>query len=339
MSDTTAILFVELEEWERKYMQDQCSPECHLFTVPTRLETVTDPRILAETVVLSPFVHSKCSAEALAKLPNLRAIATRSTGYDHIDLAYCRGRDIIVCNVPRYGDNTVAEHTFALILALTRKIHRCYERTVRGDFSLAGLQGTDLQGKTFGCLGTGNIGLHALRIARGFDMRRLAFDIYPKHSAAQELGFEYVDLDTLLRQSDIVSLHLPYTPQTHHLIDAAALARMKPGTILVNTARGPLVDSQALINALRSGHLGGAALDVLEAETAIGEEAELLARDYDVDSLRAVVQNHALLRMENVIITPHVAFNSKEAVMRILSTTVQNIHGILHGQPRNVVAG
>lgn len=236
-----------------------------------------------------------------------------------------------------YGANTVAEHTFALILALTRKLHRCLERTVRGDFNSEGLRGVDLEGKTFGCLGTGDIGRHALRIARGFNMRRIAFDIKPDPQAARDLEFEYVDFDTLLEQSQILSLHVPYNKKTHHIIDAAALAKLPQGAIVVNTARGGLIDPQALLDALESGHLGGAALDVLEGEKAIGEEAELLKSSYDMDSLRSVVRNHALLQMPNVIITPHVAFNSEEALRRILDTTLENIHTILEGAGQNVV--
>lgn len=337
MSDKPIILLAELQPWEEQQLRERCSCHCDVQARDKPLQRIGDDDLPSDAVILSPFIRSECSAEQLQRLPNLRAITTRSTGYDHIDMDYCRDHGIVVCNVPTYGDNTVAEHTFALILALTRKIHRCYERVLRGDFSLEGLRGIDLEGKTFGCIGTGSIGRHALRIARGFAMRRLAFDVKPDARAAAELEFQYVDFDTLIAESHVVSLHVPLNEKTHHMINADVLKRMRQGAILINTARGGLIDPQALIDSLRAGHLGGAGLDVLAAEQAVAEEAELLTGSFDIDALRATVQNHALIRMENVIITPHVAFNSVEAVSRILDTTVENLHGILDGEPHNVV--
>ncbi len=333
------IIFVETEGWEEGYLRALCGHDCDIRMFTERVERVDGDRLreLGPVQILSTFIHSDCSGEQLQRFPQLRLIATRSTGFDHIDLDYCREHHIVVSNVPTYGENTVAEHAFALILTLTRKIHRTYERTVRGDFSLEGLRGRDLEGKTFGCVGTGRIGQNALRIARGFNMRALAFDVRPNPAAAARIGFEYVELDALLRQSYVVSLHAPYNKSTHHMIDADALNKMPQGAILINTARGGLVDPQALLESLRSGHLGGAGLDVLEGEVAVHEEAEILSQAYDTDTLRAVVRNHALLRMPNVIITPHVGFNSEEAVRRILSTTMDNIHAFLAGRPQNVV--
>ena len=333
------IPYVIAEPWERERLDEFCPRHCEVVSFEGRLDELPDERVPEDAEVLSVFIHSRVTSEQLDRLPNLRLIATRSSGWDHIDAEACEQRGIVVANVPRYGENTVAEHTFAMLLALTRKIHRCYERTIRGDFSIEGLRGMDLYSKTFGALGAGGIARHALRIAGGFGMARIAYDVKPDPEAAEEIGFEYVSLDELLAKSDVLSLHVPLNDQTHHLIDAEALAKMKPGAILVNTARGGVVDAQALIESLRSGHLGGAALDVLEAEAAVGEEAELLSRSYDVDTLRAVVQNSALLRMENVIITPHNAFNSQEAVRRIIRETFENIHAFLGGEPRNVVAG
>ncbi|MBS3733402.1 MAG: hydroxyacid dehydrogenase [Phycisphaerae bacterium] len=336
--EPTEILVVEAHEWERERLEAQCPHACEIITARERLEDLPDDRIPDALRVLSVFVHSSVTAEQLDRMPGLELITTRSTGFDHIDADACRRRGITICNVPNYGENTVAEHTFGMLLALTRKIHRCYERTTRGDFSIEGLRGEDLYGKTFGALGTGRIARHALRIAGGFGMRRLGYDIAPDENLAQAMGFSYVDFDALLGESDVLSLHVPYNEKTRHIVDADALAKMKPGAILVNTARGGLVDPEALIDALRSGHLGGAALDVLEAETAVAEEAELLSRSYDVDTLRSVVQNTALLRMENVIITPHNAFNSSEALERIIKATVGNVHAYLAGTPENVVA-
>ena len=335
--DGAKVLFVEAEEWEHADLVHRCSHDCRVYSRGERLEDVPDHDIPDRITVLSPFIHSRVTAEQLDRLPELKLIATRSTGVDHIDLDTCNDRGIVVSNVPGYGENTVAEHTFALLLALTRKVHRCYDRTVRGDFSIRGLQGTDLFGKTFGCVGTGKIGIRVLRIASGFGMRLLAYDVKPRQDLAEEIGFEYVDFDELLSRSDVVSIHVPYNEHTHHLIDAEAIEKMPNGAILVNTARGAIVDSQALIEALQSDKLGGAGLDVLESEAAIGEEAEILSSAYDENTLKSIVRNHALLRMPNVVITPHVGFNSQEAVQRIIDTTLDNIHGFITGQARNVV--
>ena len=336
--DRAKILFVEAEAWEHDELVHKCPRHCEVYARAGKLEEITEGDIPDGINVLSPFIQSRVGARQLERLPDLKLIATRSTGFEHIDLEACRRRGIVVCNVPAYGENTVAEHTFALLLALTRKIHRCYDRTVRGDFSIEGLRGVDLYGKTFGCLGVGLIGRRVLRIAGGFGMELLACDVRNDEQLAHEIGFKYVDLDHLLRRSDVLSIHVPYNAQTRHMIDAAAIAKMPPGAIIVNTARGGIIDPQALIDALQSGHLGGAALDVLEAESDIGEEAEILSSGYDLETLQSIVRNHALLQMPNVIITPHVAFNSAEAVGRIIETTLRNIHSFLEGQPQNVVS-
>jgi len=292
----------------------------------------------AENVtVLSPFISSPVTGAELDRLPALRLIATRSTGFDHIDLAAARARGITVCNVPVYGDNTVAEHTFALILSLSRKLRETYERVRRDEFNLVDLEGFDLRGKTLGVIGTGHIGLRVIQIARGFSMRVLAHDPHEQPLLADVMGFSYAELPTLLSDSDIVSLHAPLLPATHHLIDGEALSRMKPGALLINTARGGLVDTDALLAALRAGHLGGAGLDVLEHESLLLDEDQSRAGLLDVDAMRVTVANHQLLGRDNVIFTPHLGFNSREANERILHTTVDNLRAFQAGQPENVV--
>jgi D-lactate dehydrogenase len=291
----------------------------------------------ADADVLSVFIHSQVTRDKLDRMPNLRFIATRSTGYDHIDLEACNQRGIPVSNVPRYGENTVAEHTFALILSLSRKIHKAYQRTVAGDFSLNNLEGFDLKGKTIGVVGAGSIGLHVIRIAKGFGMNVIAYDVRPNQLIAEVLGFEYVPLETLLAESDIISLHAPYLPATHHLINAETIKLIKPGALLINTARGALVDTDALIEALNAGILSGAGLDVLEGEELIEEEERLLHAPEASEQLRAALRRHLLLRRPDVVITPHMAFFSKEARERILDTTIANIHAFEEGHPANVV--
>jgi len=336
LDSPATILFVELEPWEEEQLGELCPKKCTIVARQERLEDVGDDAVGEGVSILSPFIHSDVTAEQMARLPDLKLIATRSTGYDHIDIHECNRRGILVATVPHYGEDTVAEHAFGMLLALTRKIHRCYERTTRGDFSIEGLRGTDLAGKTFGCLAVGSIGSRAMRIAGGFGMNRIAHDVRRDALLSGRYGFTYVDFDDLLAAADVLSVHLPLTEKTRHLLDADAFGKMKEGAILVNTARGAIVDTAALIEALRNGHLGGAALDVLEAEEAVAEEAELLSRNYDIDTLRQVVQSNTLLRMPNVIITPHNAFNSTEACRRIIQTTFENIHGWLLGEPRNI---
>src|SRR5262245_36449610 len=252
--------------------------------------------------ILSTFINSSLSDDRLAVLPRLKLIATRSTGFDHIDINYCRGRGITVSNVPVYGDNTVAEHTFALILALSRKVIQSYNRARAGDFSPAGLQGFDLRGKTLGVIGTGHIGVHVIRIARGFMMKVVALDVYPDKRLADALDFDYVEsLDQLLAASDIVTLHAPLTPATRHMIHRDNIFLIKKGGVLINTSRGGLVETEALRLALERGHLAGVGLDVFEGETLITEEKQVLTDAYTMEELRSVVQNLMLLRHENVI--------------------------------------
>jgi len=266
-------------------------------------------------------------------------VATRSTGFDHVDTAAARERGVVVSNVPAYGENTVAEHVFGLILTLSRKIMQAYRRVSQGQLSLEGLMGFDLMGKTLGVVGAGRIGLHVIRIARGFNMNVLAYDVRPQPLLAEVLGFSYAPLGELLQRADIITLHTPYMPQTHHLINRDSFKLMKRGALLINTARGGLVDTAALLEALDDGILAGAGLDVIEGEELIGEEQRLVASPVAEDTLRTVLRHHALLRYENVIITPHIGFYSREAVERILDTTVSNIRSFLAGQPTNSVDG
>ena len=288
--------------------------------------------------IISTFIRSPLSRAVLDHLPKLRFIATRSTGYDQIDVAAVKVRGVVVSDVPRYGANTVAEYTFGLMLCLSRKIIQAYERALHGQVSLDGLEGFDLNGKTLGVIGTGSIGVHVVRIARGVGMDVLAYDVKPQPLVAEVLGFAYVPLVDLLRRSDVVSLHVPATPQTHHLMNRERFGLMKHGSSLINTARGDLVDAAALAWALDEGILAGAGLDVVEGEELVAEQERLLATPGAEEKLRTLLRHHVLLRRENGIITPHAAFYSREALQRILDTTISNIRCFLAGQPENVVS-
>jgi D-lactate dehydrogenase len=289
--------------------------------------------------IISTFIYSELGADVIDQFPDLKLIATRSTGFEHIDAARCKERDIAICNVPIYGSNTVAEHVFALLLSISHRMPEAIARAQRGHFSPFGLQGFDLAGKTFGVVGTGSIGRHVIQIARGFDMKVIAFDVRADDALAAELGFAYVSFDELLAQSDIVSLHVPSMPSTHHLLREETIARMKKGAIILNVSRGDLIETSALIHALTSGKIAAAGLDVLPDEPMIREEAQLINSIFgNENELRTLVANHILLRLRNVVITPHSAFNTKEAVDRIVGTTVDNIAEFLAGKPQNIIA-
>ena len=328
----------EATEWEH---------EACLRLQPRHAVHCTAERLTADAVegfadaeVVTSFIWSDLSADVLRRLPKLRLIATRSTGFDHIDLDYCRTAGVTVCNVPDYGDHTVAEYVFALLLAISRRIVDAAERTRRGDFSGAGLRGFDLAGKTLGVVGMGRIGRRVAAIGRGFGLDVLAFDTRPDPDVAAALGFRYAPLDEVLAAADVVSLHVPGGAASHHLIGASQLARMKPGAVLINTSRGGVVDGEALVRALASGRLGAAGLDVVAEERALREEAEIFRTETAVptERLRALVANHALLSLPNVIVTPHIAYDSREAVERIIDTTLGNIAAFEAGAPENVVS-
>lgn len=290
-----------------------------------------------KTTVLATFIDSAVTKEIIQRLPRLKFIAAMSTGYDHIDLATCQKRKIIVSNVPSYGENTVAEHTFALILGLTRKLFQSVKRVKEGRYDFHGLRGTDLKGKKLGIIGTGHIGSHVARMANGFEMMVLAYDVNPNAQLAGSLGFTYLPLNQLLKQSDIITLHMPLLKSTHHLLNKKNIGLMKPGSLLINTARGGLVEPEALLGALNDGHLAGAGLDVLEDENLLQHFEEVIRCSDRVCKLKISLVNNLLIDHPNTIVTPHNAFNSTEALERIIDTTVENIAAFLSGKAQNVV--
>lgn len=328
------IAFFEVEDWQKDYLKEKLSDnELSFFAEPLSLENINSAE---GCPIVSPFIYSQIKKDILSKLPDLKMIATRSTGFDHIDIQTAKENKTTVCNVPFYGENTVAEHTFALILSLSRKLFDSVERARKGDFTLDGLRGFDLKDKTLGIIGLGHIGLHVARIAKGFEMKVLAYDPKEDKKLAKKIGFGYVSLEDLLAKSDIITLHAPDNKETHHLIDSENINLIKRGAYLINTARGGLVETQALLKALSDGTLVGVGLDVLEEECFVKEEAQLISREFPKTcDLKTVLQNHILLQQKNVIITPHNAFNSQEALMRILDTTVENITGFISGKPQN----
>ncbi|MEM4348688.1 MAG: hydroxyacid dehydrogenase [Candidatus Anstonellaceae archaeon] len=332
----TTIVGFELEDWEYNYLSAKLKGN-NFISIPGHLSQ-QNLSLAAEAEILTVFIYSKIGKKELDKMPKLKMIATRSTGFDHIDLGECKARKIAVCNVPEYGSQTVAEHTIALILAISKKLLPSIERTRKGDFSLDGLRCFDLEGKTLGIIGFGRIGQRTAKMAKAFGMNILAYSPNIDSDIATKLECIPASLDQLLASSDIISLHAPLNKDTYHMINESTIQKMKDGVIIINTARGALIDSKALVRALDSGKVSAAGLDVLEEECNIKEEAQLLSPQFAGEcDLKTVVANHILLNRPNVIVTPHNAFNSKEALQRILDTTAENILSFLNGRPQNVV--
>lgn len=327
----------EIDSREQQYLESHLPSE--IVQSYTESPLTQPPSTLQNGVThLLIFVYSHITEDILEMFPDLTMIVTMSTGFDHIDLESCKKRNITVHNVPRYGDVTVAEHTFALILSLSRKIPESLDRTREHDFSPIGLEGFDLSGKTLGIIGMGKIGAHVAQIARGFGMNILAFDLFPQEELAQNLKFQYVSLEKLLSQSNIISLHTAYNQDTHHLINSDNIHIITKGSYLINTARGGLVETQALMTALDEGILAGVGLDVLEEECMIKEEKELLSKVYtQTCDMRIILQDHLLTQDPRVLVTPHNAFNSTEAIERILQTTVETLLASEQGNLINVI--
>jgi len=308
------VLFTDIIFEDRERIRlDGCTFKFHgpTTTAQELIELAQDMNILC---MRDQF--AKVTKGILEKLPRLKMIATRSSGYDHIDIAAASEKGIVVCNVPDYGAHMIAEHAFGLLLAVARNIvpaaNRYSQDRMFNDSSLAGLE---LSGKTLGILGTGRIGTHTARIAHGFGMKIVAYDIVKNHRLEKAYSTRYLPLDKVLESADFVTIHLPLNDQTRGLICRRTLQLIKEGSILVNTARGAIIVTEDLISALREGRLAGAGLDVLEAER---------ERYYDFAGL-------------NVVVTPHIAWYTKEAVSRILDVTLDNIRAFMSGSPKNCV--
>lgn len=337
--------FVEVEEEARAFFEETFV--AHEVSFVERLDAVPE-----DVEVLSVFISERIDDAFLKEHPLVRLIATRSTGCDHIDLDACEQRGVTVANVGNYGENTVAEHTFALILALSRRLRDSEQAVRTGRFSRERLRGFDLRGKTLGVVGAGRVGLHVIRIGIGFGMRVIAYDEAPHPFYSELLDFRYASFEELMHESHVITLHVPLGPTTRHMINRDTLAICRSGLLLINTARGGLIDSSALIEALDSGQVAGVGLDVLEDERVfrggatqilsekiaerVRSTASPIARETSpqrVAEFSKLVAHNQLLNRPDVILTPHVAFNSYEAMERLTGLTAQNINDYLEGRP------
>lgn len=298
-------------------------------------ETVSD-----DAEVISVFITSPVTAEMMARMPRLKLVATRSTGFDHIDLAYAAAHDITVTNVPTYGENTVAEYAFALLFNISRRMNPAIRDTKRGIYHARNFVGFDLKDKKIGIIGMGNIGRHTAKIAHGLDMKIVASDPNEDTEIAAKYDIDFLPLDELLATSDIVSLHTPLLPSTKYMINDESISKMKDGVILINTARGELVENSALIRGLKSGKVGGAGLDTIEGERYLSRDVlcDALTDDSTPDeAFRHASETLVLQHMTNVIVTEHCAYDTYEAIARINSTTAQNIVDFWYGKMPNKI--
>jgi D-lactate dehydrogenase len=340
------ICFVDVEPNDRVVFDEALSS--HEVVFVRKLDAVPE-----DAEIVSVFITERVEDDFLEAHPKLRLICSRSTGCDHIDLEACRRRDIPVTNVGTYGENTVAEHTFALILALSRRLRQSHSAVRSGRFTREHLRGFDLRNRTLGVIGAGRVGLHVIRIAAGFGMKILAHDSERQPFLTELLDFKYVPLEEVFRESHVITLHVPLDPSTRHMINRKTLKHCRPGVLIINTGRGALMDTEAVIEALDSGQVGGLGLDVLEDErvfkdtttSLLGEKIAERVRNTEAGAIprepsaarlaefSRLVTHSRLLQRQDVILTPHVAFNSLEAVACLQKVTVENITAYIEGKP------
>ena len=331
----TPIAVFDAKPYDRSHLSSRCPDSLALRFLDTRLNEDTAAMAVGCPAV-SIFVNDRADAAVLARLAagGTRHVALRCAGFNNVDLEAAKRCGLIVSRVPAYSPYAVAEHAAALLLALNRRIHRAYLRVREGNFTLNQLEGIDLHGRTCAVLGVGRIGQCFARIARGLGMRLLGWDARPDPALAAELGLEFVPLAQALAEADVISLHAPLVPETRHLICAETVATLKPGVLIINTSRGALIHTEALITGLKSGRIGGAGLDVYEEEEGVFFE-DLSARPLQDDALAS------LLSYPNVLITSHQAFLTHDALDAIASTTLADIAAVLAGRevpPANLVA-
>ncbi len=328
------IIFFDTKVYEKGFLESSLSPDFELvFNSESLMPTSDISSEIVNAEIISVFTSSRLTAEVLSKFANLKLIATRSVGFSHIDVEYCKANGIKVVNTPHYGDHTIAEYSFGLLLSLVRKIYHA-EQDMKNGIVNNQYFGMELFNKKIGIIGLGSIGSKAMKIAKGFSMEVLAFDPYPNKQLQEQYGFEYVDIDHLCKNADIISLYAPATPQNYHLLNEDRLNSMKDGVVIVNTARGELIDTEALFKSIIDKKVAGAALDVLECEEALANNCVYI-KDHscsDATCLRKTLINHKLLALPNVIVTPHSAYDTREAVDRIIEITVDNIVNFNSGQ-------
>lgn len=333
------IIFFDVEDYESDALKKASEGKYDYKLINSPLNDLTE---LGEEIVsadvISCFTTSRVTRTILEKFVNLKLIALRSVGFNHIDIDYCKEKNIAVETTPNYGNKSVAEFAFGLMLDVSRKITSAYNDLTQEVVNPHLSMGFELGGKTIGIVGLGAIGAEMARLAYGFDMNILGYDIRENVELEKKYSVRYTTFDSLLANSDVISLHAPLTKDNYHIFNEESFKKMKPSAVLINTARGELVDSQALYNALSAGAIKGAGLDVLEFEESLSNPDYLVDIDrLSNNSLKKTILNTRLLKLENVIITPHMAYDTIEAVTRILNTTIDNINAFSEGRIQNNV--
>lgn len=339
---TLNMLVFEYREVEKKFFREHKFDNLNIkfykeALTPEFLETISQ-EILNDTCIISVFINSVVNEKVVKEFKNLRIIATRSTGYDHIDLRACSNKNVAVVNVENYGATSVAQYTFGLILLLVRKVIPAItvvkENIHKSDMIF---NGKDLSKMTIGVVGTGAIGAAVCRLAKCFGMKILAYDVCQKKELVEELKLEYMSLEELLEKSDIVTAHVPYTGHNYHMFSGKQFSMMKKDAYFLNTSRGEIVDLPALYEYVENGHIAGVALDVLTCES-IGFSCKQLASKLNKESLECYNEAKAvekLCKYDNVIITPHIAYSTQDAVDYILESTMRSINHIICGGDTN----
>ena len=333
------VVYFDVENYEEAFLKENNKGKYEYYLDSNPLNDLTPLKDeYKDADIISVFTTSRVNKTVLKRFSNLKLIALRSVGFNHIDTDYCREHNIAVVNSPNYGNITVAEFALALLLNVCRKVTVSYMDYKEGKVRPENLMGMELSGKTTGIVGLGAIGSAFARIAHGLDMKILAFDKFEKEEMKQKYNVTYTDFDTLLKESDFISIHAPLTKDNYHMFDKAAFEKMKKAAIIVNTGRGELIDSSALYEALITKQIAGAGLDVLEKEETITDFDYIIGLNrLDKNTLEQTIINSQLFKLDNAIITPHTAFNSIEAINRILKTTMSNIDEFISGRLQNSV--
>lgn len=333
------VIFYDVEDYEKDFLIRSCEGK---FDYTLVSEPLNDLKPVApeyrNAKIISCFTNSRVNEGVLRQFDELKLIALRSVGFNHIDIDYCKNKGIYVETTPNYGNMSVAEFAFGLLLDVARKITRSYLNLKMQDVDLIASVGFELYGKTIGIVGLGAIGSEMARLAKCFNMNILGYDIRENIELEKKYNVKFTTFDNLLQNSDVISLHMPLTNDNTHMFNKEAFQKMKHTAVLINTARGELIDTQALYNALNTKEIAGAGLDVLECEETLSNPQYLNDIDRLNDNhLRKTLLNNRLLTLDNAIVTPHIAYDTIEAIHRILNTTISNIEAFVDGQIQNNV--
>lgn len=332
------IVYFDVETYEEEFLKEKNQGNNYVLVKEplNDLEPINPEYTDAD--IISVFTTSRVNKNVLKQFKNLKLITLRSVGFNHIDIEYCKEHNIIVENSPAYGNQSVAEFALALLLNVTRKVTVSYSEYKNARISAASLMGEELCGKNVGIVGLGKIGSAFAKIAYGLGMNILGYDKYENEDLKKNYNVQYVDFDTLLKDSDFISIHAPMNKENYHMFNSESFEKMKDTAILINTGRGELIDTAALFNALVSNKIAGAGLDVLENEQTMTDFDYMIGLNrLDKLTLEQTVINSKMFQLDNVILTPHIAYNTKEAIKRILNTTMSNIEAFMQNKIQNSV--